>query len=156
LDSEVIEVLEDSDDVKKWPLWTPKGEDTASESSVAGAPEAQPENAPLTVPSEHAIPLSSAIARPEQPLPKKPGPRKSKTKLGPLPEPTKPKKLTTLDKSAMDWKAHVSSARDPSLKHDLDANRREGGYLEKVAFLQRVEERKDQAFDANKPNKRRR
>jgi hypothetical protein len=146
LDSEVIEVLEDSDDVKKWPLWTPKGEDTASESSVAGAPEAQPENAPLTVPSEHAIPLSSAIARPEQPLPKKPGPRKSKTKLGPLPEPTKPKKLTTLDKSA----------RDPSLKHYLDANRREGGYLEKVAFLQRVEERKDQAFDANKPNKRRR
>lgn len=68
----------------------------------------------------------------------------------------KAKKLTTLDKSAMDWKAHVSHAQDSSLKDELEANRRSGGYLEKLEFLQRVGERKDEAFEANRSTKRKR
>lgn len=73
-----------------------------------------------------------------------------------MPAPPKATKLTTLDKSAMDWKSHVTGAQDPALKDELDANRRGGGYLEKVDFLQRVGERKDEAFEANKSSKRRR
>ena len=39
----------------------------------------------------------------------------------------------------MDWKSHLESERD--MKEDLEANRKGGGYLEKVEFLKRVEER---------------
>lgn len=56
----------------------------------------------------------------------------------------------------MDWRAHVTTTQDPELKDELDANRRGGGYLEKVEFLQRVGERRDEAFEANKGGKRRR
>jgi hypothetical protein len=67
------------------------------------------------------------------------------------------KKLTTLDKSAMDWRAHVDSAQPSSgLKDELDANRRGGGYLEKVEFLQRVEQRKEDTLEASRATKRRR
>ena len=70
----------------------------------------------------------------------------------------KGKKLTTLEKSALDWKAHLdaSGAAVPELASELEANRRGGGYLEKVEFLQRVGDRRDQAFEANKDHKRRR
>jgi len=108
------------------------------------------------------LPVAEASSSSSQPLPaadklaKRPGPRKLKRKLGPILEPPKAKKLTTLDKSAMDWKAHVTAAPDTALKDELEANRRGGGYLEKIEFLQRVEERKDQAFEANKSAKRRR
>lgn len=63
--------------------------------------------------------------------------------------------MSTLDKSAMDWRAHVNAA-PPDMKDELDANRRGGGYLEKVEFLKRVDERKDDAMEANKSTKRRR
>jgi len=68
------------------------------------------------------------------------------------------KRLTTLEKSALDWKAHVdtSAAGESRLVSELEANRRGGGYLEKVEFLQRVEDRKNQALEANKDHKRRR
>jgi len=56
----------------------------------------------------------------------------------------------------MDWQAHVGSSADSALKDELEANRRGGGYLEKVQFLQRVEERKEQVFDSSKDKKRRR
>lgn len=67
----------------------------------------------------------------------------------------KVKKLTTLDKSAMDWRAHVQT-QEPTLKDELNGHRRGGGYLEKVAFMQRVDERKDDLLEANKTGKRRR
>ena len=41
-------------------------------------------------------------------------------------------------------------------KDELEANRRSGGYLEKIEFLKRVDERKEEALEANKSNKRRR
>lgn len=89
--------------------------------------------------------------------PKRPGPRKPKIVLPPLPQAgsssQKPKKLTTLDKSAMDWRDHVNTSQDAD---QLDVNRKGGGYLDKVDFLQRVEERKESVLDANKSGKRRR
>jgi hypothetical protein len=56
----------------------------------------------------------------------------------------------------MDWSAHVNTHQDSTIKDELEANRRGGGYLEKVEFLKRVEERKEDAIEANKSNKRRR
>lgn len=93
-----------------------------------------------------------------KPIPaKRPGPRKPKTVLAPLPGAQKAKKLTVLDKSSMDWKAHVDSAPESSaLKDELAANRRGGGYLEKVEFLKRVEERKEEVLEASKAGKRKR
>lgn len=52
----------------------------------------------------------------------------------------------------MDWKAHTMSA---DLQAELDTNRKSGGYLEKVEFLQRVEERKEENLEAMKSRKRR-
>ena len=93
---------------------------------------------------------------------KRPGPRKRKTLLSSLPDPgtQKAKKLTILDKSAMDWKSHVSdaagAATSASLSDELEANRRGGGYLEKVEFLQRVEERREEVLERGKAQGKRR
>ncbi len=156
---EVVEVPEDSEETKKWPLWKPPatdGDDLKTGPAGVDAPTSG-----TTGPSELVASPSSSSSKPtpsatSDKLPKRPGPRKPKTKLAPLPEPAKAKKLTTLDKSAMDWKAHVSTAPDTALRDELEANRRGGGYLEKVEFLQRVGERKDETFEANKSTKRRR
>ena len=67
----------------------------------------------------------------------------------------KAEKLSTLDKSSMDWRAHIN-ADSAATKDELEANRRSGGYLGKVEFLQRVSERKDNILDENQPKKRRR
>ncbi|KAF7334282.1 Craniofacial development protein 1 [Mycena sanguinolenta] len=67
----------------------------------------------------------------------------------------KARKLSTLDKSAMDWRAHVN-AEPSEMKDELEANRRGGGYLEKVEFLNRVDARKEDALQASKSTKRRR
>ncbi|KAI5888589.1 uncharacterized protein SCHCODRAFT_02671166 [Schizophyllum commune H4-8] len=63
--------------------------------------------------------------------------------------------LTTLDKSALDWRSHVGAQETP-LRDELDANRRGGGYLEKVAFMQRVEQRKEGLLEAGRGGRRRR
>jgi len=56
----------------------------------------------------------------------------------------------------MDWQAHVHAEQQHSgLKDELEANRRTGGYLEKVQFLKRVEERKDETLETLKSSKRR-
>jgi len=54
----------------------------------------------------------------------------------------------------MDWRTHVAS-ESSDVKDALDANRRGGGYLEKVDFLKRVQDRREDALDASKSNKRR-
>lgn len=134
---EVVEVPEDSTDAKKWPLYQETGEDSES----AAVPE----------PPGSSLTTVSALS-PKLP-PKKPGPRKPKTVLGPLPSSSqKAKKLTTLDKSLIDWKAHTV---DTDLQDELDTNRKGGGYLEKVEFLRRVEERKEENLEAMKSRKRR-
>ncbi|KAJ7484422.1 bucentaur or craniofacial development-domain-containing protein [Mycena latifolia] len=137
---EVVEVPEDSPDAKKWPLWRPPEESAASSSSqVAHDPP------PLA---------SGASTSSARPVTKKLGPRKPKTSLAAIPT-QKPRKLSTLDKSAMDWRAHVNS-EPPDMKDELDANRRGGGYLAKVEFLNRVDARKEDALEASKSTKRRR
>ncbi|KAK0496485.1 bucentaur or craniofacial development-domain-containing protein [Armillaria luteobubalina] len=134
---EVVEVPEDSAEAKKWPLFS------GSTKESLGA-------------TTESLPVVSGTSTPVPPK-KKPGPRKGKLSLKDLPGPSKqkPKKLTTLDKSAMDWRSHVS-AEPSSLKDELEANRRGGGYLEKIEFMERVGERREEALEASKNNKRRR
>ena len=55
----------------------------------------------------------------------------------------------------MDWKAHVNSD-GVTTKDELEANRRSGGYLGKMEFLQRVGERRDNILEENQAKKRRR
>ena len=157
--SEVVEVLDDSPEAKKWPLWK--------------EPLTEPSNEALSIPTP-SIPVTTASSNPTSfltqtsnsaiPTPtsastklpvRKPGPRKPKTSLAPLPGPSKTKKLSTLDKSAMDWQTHVHSEQHSGLKDELEANRKAGGYLEKVQFLKRVEERKDGTLENLKSSKRR-
>ncbi|KAF9459741.1 bucentaur or craniofacial development-domain-containing protein [Collybia nuda] len=149
---EVIEVNADSPDAKKWPVWREPGVvDPAPSTSTTPGDIPQ-----LAVKKPDATTVSSDISIN---LPKKrPGPRKPKVTLAALPASSsaKAKKLTTLDKSAMDWRSHVQATEDPELKDELEANRRSGGYLEKVEFLKRVDERKDDVLEASKGSKRRR
>lgn len=153
---EVKEVAADSEEARKWPVWqSPESNDKAS-------PIAAVEPAASTFLETHAdVDTSQHPVAPPPPQPlagKKPVRRKPKVQLAALPSSSaqKPKKLTTLEKSAIDWQAHVGSQEDPQLQDELEANRRTGGYLEKMQFLQRVEDRKDQAFDASRDKKRRR
>lgn len=142
----MIEVPEDSEEAKKWPRWYPS-------EPISAAPT--PDH--LSSAAEINASASTSVA-PVQPsaqksaLGKAPGPRKPRKWLADIPT-QKAKKITTLDKSAMDWRAHVTSS---DVKDELDANRRGGGYLEKMDFLQRVEDRREDAFEENKSNKRRR
>lgn len=149
------EVPEDSDEAKKWPRWQPFSQETPS--SSASISEHSSAYLPLGSGTSSPASLSTATPNPPAVKPtKKPGPRKSKITLASQSSTQKAKKLTTLDKSAMDWRSHVGRGETSDLKDELEANRRGGGYLEKVEFLQRVEDRKEDALEANKTGKRRR
>jgi len=161
---EVVEVLEDSPEAKKWPLWKEPLTESSSEApsevsipapSIPVAASSDPSSSPTQTPTS-AIPLNStSTSVSTKPLVRKPGPRKPKTSLAPLPGPSKTKKISTLDKSAMDWQTHVQAEQHSGLKDELEANRKAGGYLEKVQFLKRVEERKDGTLESLKSTKRR-
>ncbi|KAB5592875.1 Bucentaur or craniofacial development protein [Ceratobasidium theobromae] len=79
-------------------------------------------------------------------------PRKS---LSGLAAAAKPKKLTTLDKSRLDWQSHLASATQEE-RDELERNRKAGGagYLEKVDFLVRVGERRETALEDSKRKRR--
>ena len=155
--SEVKEVPADSDEAKKWPHWKPSDDATnapatSTSASVSHGPGpsgvSEGASAPSSAPA--AVPIS---AKPV--LAKRAGPRKSKSKLGEIPKKEPVKRLTTLDKSAMDWRAHVEGESSSTIKDELEANRRGGGYLEKQEFLQRVEARKEDVLDATNGKRRR-
>ncbi len=55
----------------------------------------------------------------------------------------------------MDWNAHLHSEEAQGFKDDLELNRRGGGYLEKVEFLDRVGDRLEESISSLK-NKRKR
>jgi len=151
---EVKEVPEDSEDAKKWPRWQSPDQAKQTTSPVPNAAStADLQEAKQTQASSSGS--SGATTGQPKAAAKRPGPRKPKTNLAPLPGSQKTKKLTTLDKSAMDWRAHVQTGESSNLKDELEANRRGGGYLEKVEFLHRVEERKSDALDATKTKRRR-
>lgn len=162
--SEVAEVPEDSEDAKKWPLWKPFAAETTAQdqaepvaSGSTSIDQAAPSLHEVAVPdpTPSALETSLPSASPSKPPLKRPGPRKPKTTLAAIPS-QKAKKLTTLDKSAMDWHAHVSSQKETGIQDELELNRRGGGYLEKVEFLQRVEHRREEALDASKSSSKRR
>ncbi|KAG9218176.1 hypothetical protein CCMSSC00406_0008115 [Pleurotus cornucopiae] len=118
---DVVEVEEDCEDAKRWP----RACKTSSPSASA-----------------------STNSTPRPPA-KRPGPRRPKVTLAPLPW-RKAKKLSTLEKSAMDWRAHVAAEAGSGLQEELDVNRKGGGYLEKVDFLGRVDGRKDGILEASR------
>ncbi|KAL0958068.1 hypothetical protein HGRIS_000246 [Hohenbuehelia grisea] len=155
---QVVEVPADSSDAKKWPLW--KSPADAKDESNATSTDLQPPSGVSgdaqadTLPSSSSASVDTATPKPAG---KRPGPRRPRTTLASLPtSASKAKKLTTLEKSAMDWRSHVTAQDNAALQDELEANKRSGGYLDKVEFLQRVDERKDEAFEAAKSNKRRR
>ena len=151
--SEVKEVPADSDEAKRWPRWKPSDDATNAPATSASASVSH-EPGPSSV-SEGASTPTSAPASAKPLLAKRAGPRKSKSKLGEIPKKEPVKRLTTLDKSAMDWRAHVEGESSSAMKDELEANRRGGGYLEKQEFLQRVEARKEEVLDATKGKRRR-
>jgi len=161
---EVVEVLEDSPEAKKWPLWkeplTESSSDAPPEVSIPApsipvTDSSNPSSSPTQTPNSAISLKSTSTSASTKPPVRKPGPRKPKTSLAPLPGPSKTKKLSTLDKSAMDWQTHVHAEQHSGLKDELEANRKAGGYLEKVQFLKRVEERKDGTLESLKSTKRR-
>ncbi|KAG8946575.1 hypothetical protein FRC03_001348 [Tulasnella sp. 419] len=76
-------------------------------------------------------------------------PKKSRKSLASLAAASKPKKLTMLEKSKMDWNSHLASASSEE-RNEIEQSRRGGGYLDKVDFLQRVNERREDARDVLK------
>lgn len=79
-----------------------------------------------------------------------------------------------MQKSALDWRAHVQGtasgshpgsdsdsrvgngdAGSQSLADELERNRRGGGYLERVAFLDRVGARREELFEEGRSKRRR-
>ncbi|THU83069.1 hypothetical protein K435DRAFT_807792 [Dendrothele bispora CBS 962.96] len=159
---EIMEVPENSADAKKWPVWTPTSHEPGIPATIAttesssttssSVPKTISPNPPPTDTSKSSTstPLLTSSAS-TKPGPKRPGPRKPKVTLTSLPSSSEPKKLTTLEKSAMDWRAHVNSV-DEGTKDELEANRKEGGggYLEKVEFLERVSERREGVLETSK------
>lgn len=154
-DSEIVDVPEDSKDAENWPLWKPPktAEDVAMCNSNEGSSASTPPAAGLPPAPSSSSATTTGLAGKQRP-----GRRKPKVQLADLPssDSRKGKKLTTLEKSTLDWNAHVNVPGEPELAAELEANRRGGGYLEKVEFLQRVDERKNQAFEASRDQKRRR
>lgn len=134
-----MEVPEDSPDAKKWPS--------------QAIPEGSKINNPVNVQQDHQIQTPNSLP---PKAPKRPGPRKPKTSLSAIPVSSNAKKISTLEKSAMDWRNHLQTERDSGLTDELEANRRGGGYLEKVDFLKRVNERKEENLETLQGNKRRR
>jgi len=56
----------------------------------------------------------------------------------------------------MDWSSHLSSTTNQQIREELEANRRGGGFIEKVEFMERVSERKEEGRAALTGSKRRR
>ncbi|KAL1663733.1 hypothetical protein GGF50DRAFT_56342 [Schizophyllum commune] len=173
---EIIEVPEDSPDAANWPRY--------EEASSADASELR--DVPMTDLTAQPLDVTPSQLPPPH---KRPGPRRGKVTLpgfimghrvvrtptsphavdptahvASLPTRHKtstPTALTTLDKSALDWRSHIQSQshiEDQAipLRDELDAHRRGGGYLEKVAFMQRVEQRREGLLEAVRGGRRKR
>ncbi|CAE6467870.1 unnamed protein product [Rhizoctonia solani] len=89
------------------------------------------------------------------PLAKPKPPAKPRKSLSGLAAAAKPKKLTTLDKSRLDWQSHLASTTQEE-RDELEQNRKAGGagYLEKVDFLTRVNQRREGVFEDSKRKRR--
>ena len=146
-----MEVDADSEDAKKWPR---------VESTPSTTPAGPPDNTCGTkATQESAVAATATVSEPlkdEQSTPslkKRLGAIRPRKTLGDIPT-SKGKKLSTLDKSLMDWSAHVDGG-DARMKHDLEAHRRGGGFIEKVEFLDRVSQRRDEELRCSSSKRRR-
>lgn len=176
---DVLEVPEDSKDAREWPLWTPAQEnelELASNKAQSSQPSSISQSKTHTVltapPSSLGVnpDTQSSSQTQSQTPPKRHIPRKRTNLLTSLAPKPKPKKLTTLEMSAMDWRAHVNTEESgaggldatatgdggSAIRDELEANRRAGGYLGRVGFLERVEARREELFEREKSGKRRR
>ncbi|WWC87537.1 uncharacterized protein L201_002427 [Kwoniella dendrophila CBS 6074] len=91
-------------------------------------------------------PITSITPRPKGP-PIRRKPRQSLESMSAALD--KGKKMTTLEKSQMDWKSHTTQTK--GLQDELSSNRKNGsGYLDKKDFLDRVGERRSNTFDSNR------
>ena len=151
--SETKEVPEHSEDARKWPRidsetpTDPSGrvpERTAS-------PTIPIDSATATLPPNSPLPSPEFIPPPQVSTPAKRVARKPRQSLASLAAASvaKPHKLTTLQKSRLDWESHLASTSQSEVD-ELERNRKGGGYLEKVDFLQRVDGRKDEAMTSGK------
>ena len=122
---EVVEVPEGSPEARKWPIWRTQDEISQQSASASSAAEELIVTSGVVGVGSTVAPTPAA-AKTAPLAGKRPGPRKPKAQLAELPGrgATKAKKLTTLDKSVMDWKAHVQSSESAGLQDELEANRR--------------------------------
>ncbi|KAG9124614.1 hypothetical protein FRC07_010943 [Ceratobasidium sp. 392] len=151
---DVIEKVQVAEDSAEATEWKKKQTSTTVAEQTSVAAEASPPIAPVSSTATRSPRPSFAESTKGTPLsapvkPKAvPKPRKS---LSSLAAATKPKKLTTLEKSKLDWQAHLATAT-PDERDELERNRQAGGagYLEKVDFLTRVGERRENVFEDSK------
>lgn len=145
---------EGSVEARKWPVMVDKGDDqvqgSASGTASPAASLAPSSSAALdaSVPLEADLPNGSALPKKPAPVPRRP--TKSKQSLAAMAAATKPKKISTLEKSRLDWNDHLTSSSSKEEVDELERNRKGAGYLDKVDFLQRVDERKEDARSAGK------
>ena len=165
MNRQVVEVPEGSADAKKWPLWVPP-KDSNTKDSEADSSAKLPIHplseettlqaaGPSTSGTEASTSSTPELHKPLAALGKRPGPRRPKTLLNaPV---GKAKKLSTLEKSSMDWKSHLQAETmaGTQLEGELEANRRGGGYLERVEFMERVGARREEIFEQGRSTKRR-
>ncbi|WVF66711.1 hypothetical protein IAT40_001453 [Kwoniella sp. CBS 6097] len=114
---------------------------TASTSTSTSAFSAQADAAQRLQFASATTPAPAVKPKPKGPVRRKP--RQSLETMSAALD--KGKKMTTLEKSQMDWKSHTSTTN--GMADELAANRKGGGYLEKRDFLDRVGERRSGAFD---------
>lgn len=181
--SKIEQVPEDSPDAKKWPRWNSSM--SIPESATSKIPPSESTDTPSSVgsgstPADANTPSTSSGTPP--PLPPPRATKRTRKSLDAMFASAtasatasalskfnanadaaslqklslaKGQKLTTLDKSAMDWREHVQSIDEVS-RDEMEKNRRGGGsYLSKVEFLQRVEERAEDVAEAGRAKRRR-
>ncbi|KAG8712500.1 hypothetical protein FRC08_014502 [Ceratobasidium sp. 394] len=155
---EKVQVPEDSAEAVNWRKRQPSAV-TSEQTSIAtgSSPPAAPVSNATSATTQSPRPASTEPTKeasaPASVKPKTAGkPRKS---LSSLAAATKPKKLTTLEKSRLDWQSHLATV-SPDERDELERNKQAGGtgYLEKVDFLTRVGERRETVFEDSKRKRR--
>ncbi|KAG9076535.1 hypothetical protein FRC06_009454 [Ceratobasidium sp. 370] len=155
---ERVQVAEDSAEAINWKK-RQSSIATPEQTSVEAGPS--PPAAPVS--NATSTTTQSSRASPTDPTKGTPAPTSAKPKVAAKPRKslssmaaaTKPKKLTTLEKSRLDWQSHLATVT-PDERDELERNKQAGGtgYLEKVDFLARVGERRETAFEDSKRKRR--
>ncbi|KAJ1302141.1 hypothetical protein OPQ81_000969 [Rhizoctonia solani] len=150
---EKVMVTEDSSEARDWRRrQSTGGQSTGSTATPivttpsSGSPTPNPSSLRLETNDRPVEALPPTRAKP---------PTKPRKSLSSLAAAGKPKKLTTLEKSRLDWQSHLASSTQEE-RDELERNRKAGGagYLEKVDFLARVNERRENMFEHSKRKRR--